>query len=202
MPLPRPSQTLKIGLLGGSFNPAHAGHLEISLAAIEHLKLNAVWWLVTPGNPLKDETLYAPYEERLFKARALVHNASIVVSDFEERRGIQYTVETLSQLKEINPEAHFVWLMGADSFADFHRWKDWRRIAGMAPMAIFNRPEYEQAALSGAAATALAGARVAPEAASELAGRPPPAWVYIEDTNNPSSSTEIRKTDNARRDRQ
>lgn len=186
------AQKLRIGLLGGSFNPPHEGHLEISNAALSRLGLDAIWWLVTPGNPLKDESGYAPYEERLAKARKLARRPDIVVSDFEARRGLRYTVDTLTQMKETNPETHFIWLMGADSFADFHLWKDWRKIALLVPIAVFNRPYFEEKALSGPAAEALAGARIVSDAAADLAGLAPPAWVFISDTNNPISSTYLR----------
>ncbi|MHA7873524.1 MAG: nicotinate-nucleotide adenylyltransferase, partial [Hyphococcus sp.] len=115
----------RIGLLGGSFNPAHDGHREISLEALRKLGLDAVWWLVTPGNPLKDAAEYAPFEERLRLARQTADHCDIVVSDFERRHGLQYTVDTLERLQLLHPSIQFVWIMGADSLESFHRWKDW-----------------------------------------------------------------------------
>ncbi len=181
----------RIGLLGGSFNPAHAGHREISLAALARLDLDAVWWLVTPGNPLKDPEEYAAYDQRLHQARAVANHADIVVSDFEQRRGLQYTVDTLDQIKDANPNASFAWLMGADSLVNFHRWKNWRRIAELAPIAIFNRPDYGEKALKSEAGTTLAPFRLAFED-GDLLSHEPPAWIFFSDTNNSLSSTALR----------
>jgi len=182
----------KIGLLGGSFNPAHAGHREISLSAIDWLGLDAVWWLVTPGNPLKDIDSYAPYPERLATARHVADDERIVISNFEQRRGLQYTVDTLTTLWDDFPAMQFVWLMGADGLRDFHLWKDWRRIAETAPFAVFNRPGYETDALDSEAATELAHFRINEDAAKTLAGTEPPAWIFFDGTDNPLSSTAIR----------
>ncbi|GJL95966.1 MAG: putative nicotinate-nucleotide adenylyltransferase [Hyphococcus sp.] len=189
---PEPHNQRTIGLLGGSFNPAHAGHREISLAALERVGLDAVWWLVTPGNPLKDANEYAPYEERLKKARRVSDHPDIVISDFERRQNLQYTADTIARLKLLNSDTCFIWLMGADSLENFHRWKDWRRIAEMAPIAVFNRPGHGDAALSSEAATALAAFRIDTTNASLLLEDEPPVWVYFSDTNNPLSSTSIR----------
>jgi nicotinate-nucleotide adenylyltransferase len=182
----------RIGLLGGSFNPAHGGHREISLSARERLDLDAVWWLVAPANPLKDESDYAPYDERLHRARRIADGADIVVSDFESRHHLQYTVDTIERLKRDNPNVSFVWLMGADSLAGFHRWKDWRRIADLAPIAVFNRPGYGAGALESEAARALASFRIEESQAAGLAAKTPPAWVFISDLKNPLSSTALR----------
>ncbi|MEO1252334.1 MAG: L-histidine N(alpha)-methyltransferase [Pseudomonadota bacterium] len=181
----------RIGLLGGSFNPAHAGHREISLAAMEKLGLDAVWWLVTPGNPLKDPGIYAEYAARLAGAREAANHPDIVVSDFEQRRGLQYTVDTLRQVKDTNPNADFVWIMGADSLSQFHRWKDWRDIAELAPFAVFARPGYEDA-LSSPAGEALKDVRLPAERAGALSGAETPAWIYFAETANPISSTALR----------
>ncbi|WP_425410616.1 L-histidine N(alpha)-methyltransferase [Hyphococcus sp.] len=182
----------RIGLLGGSFNPAHDGHREISLAALKVLALDVVWWLVSPGNPLKDATDYASYEDRLIEARAVSNHPDIVVSDFERRHSIQYTVETLSRIKELNASANFVWLMGADSLATFHHWRDWMKIAEIAPMAVFNRPGYGKEAQQSEAAKTLSSFQLPIQQASRLADAEPPAWIYVSDTDNPISSTEIR----------
>lgn len=191
-----PDVKRRIGLLGGSFNPPHGGHREISVAALKRLSLDSVWWLVTPGNPLKDPADYAPFDDRMKLARKAADHPDIVVSDFEKRHGLQYTVDTIERLREFHPDTGFIWLMGADSLATFHRWKDWRRIAALAPMAVFNRPGYGDAALESEAAVALAPFRVAPENAETLAEREPPVWTYFSDTDNTLSSTSLR---NARR---
>ncbi|MEL7490620.1 MAG: L-histidine N(alpha)-methyltransferase [Pseudomonadota bacterium] len=183
----------KIGLLGGSFNPAHAGHREISLTALDRLGLDAVWWLVTPGNPLKDQAQYAEYDERMRVARRVAKDPRIVVSDFERRRGLQYTVDTIDAVVSDFPGMRFVWLMGADSLATFHKWKDWRRIAEQVAIAVFGRPGYAGAALESDAATALAHFRIDADAAKALPGGDPPIWTFIEETENPLSSTAIRQ---------
>ena len=192
MPLENKTSRRRIGLLGGSFNPAHAGHREISVMALDRLGLDAVWWLVTPGNPLKDQDDYAPYRDRLAKARIVARHPDIVVSDFEHRQNLRYTVDTLERLQLINPDIDYVWLMGADSLAGFHHWKDWIKIAELAPMAIFNRPGYGGDALSSEAATALASFRVDTDTPEKLLQTDPPAWIYFPETENPMSSTQIR----------
>jgi nicotinate-nucleotide adenylyltransferase len=190
--IPQRHDTSRIGLLGGSFNPAHEGHREISLLALTRLRLDAVWWLVSPGNPLKDAGTYAPYEERLKIARRVSDHPRIIVSNFEERKGLQYTVDTLETLTTLWPQIDFVWMMGADSLATFHRWRDWRRIANLAPIAVFNRPGFEDAWRAAPAAEELGSFRIEESAAETLAGAEPPAWVFIEAPRNPQSSTAIR----------
>lgn len=182
----------RIGLLGGSFNPAHEGHREISLAALDRLGLDAVWWLVSPGNPLKNQGEYAPYEARLRQARAVSEHPDIIVSDFERRHGLQYTVDTLERIKALNPDVKFVWVMGADSLENFHLWKDWMKIAQSTPFAVFNRPGYAEGALQGEAACALSAFQMPASKDADIADAEPPAWVYFSDTENPISSTEIR----------
>ncbi|MFZ5619074.1 MAG: nicotinate-nucleotide adenylyltransferase [Pseudomonadota bacterium] len=192
--LPQRHDASRIGLLGGSFNPAHEGHREISLEALKVLGLDAVWWLATPGNPLKesDGYAYAPYEERLATARRVANHPRIIVSNFEERKHLQYTVDTLEALTDLWPQINFVWLMGADSLIHFNRWKNWRKIASMAPIAVFNRPGYEKAALASEAAKELALFRVPSGRAADIVGAEPPAWTFIETTKNPASATAIR----------
>jgi nicotinate-nucleotide adenylyltransferase len=190
--IPQRHDTSRVGLLGGSFNPAHEGHREISLLALKRLSLDAVWWLVSPGNPLKDAADYAPYEERLRIARKVSDHPRIIVSNFEERKGLQYTVDTLGTLRALWPQIDFVWLMGADSFASFHRWRDWKRIASLAPMAVFNRPGHETAWKAAPAADELDAFRLEESAAANLADAEPPAWVFIAESQNAQSSTAIR----------
>jgi nicotinate-nucleotide adenylyltransferase len=183
----------RIGLLGGSFNPAHDGHREISLEALKILELDAVWWLVTPGNPLKAAGDYAPYEERLAAARRIADHPRIVVSNFEDRKGLQYTVDTIEALHELWPQIRFVWLMGADSLAGFDRWKNWKRIASLVPIAVFNRPGSEAALTESVAARELALFRTPAGRAAEIVDAEPPAWTFVETTRNPASATAIRK---------
>ncbi|MGV6801963.1 MAG: nicotinate-nucleotide adenylyltransferase [bacterium] len=186
---------LRIGLLGGSFNPPHQGHLEISLQALHRLQLDFVWWLVTPGNPLKQQSLYADYSTRLKAAETLATHPKIIVSDYEDRHKLRYTVDTISQLHNHFPTSHFVWLMGADNLAQFHQWRQWRTICATLPIAVFNRPGSTLSTLSAPAAHYLANARRTASAARQLAECPAPAWTFIKDSYNAASSTQLRKVD-------
>lgn len=190
--VPARHASAKIGLLGGSFNPPHQGHREISVAALGWLGLEQVWWLVSPANPLKDAAAYAPYEERLWRARRIADHPSIVISNFEERRRLQYTVDTLDALADLWPQMRFVWLMGADSFASLHLWKEWKRIATLVPIGVFNRPGYEAAVLDCPAAHELALFRLDDAEGRNLAAADPPAWAFYPATGNPISSTALR----------
>ena len=133
----------RIGLLGGSFNPAHGAHRKMSLAAMEALGLDEVWWLVSPGNPLKPKQGMAPFAARLASARAMARRSRIRVSDIEQRLGTRYTVDTVGAIIARYPADRFIWLMGADTVAQFHQWKDWRRLAATLPIAIMSRPGYD-----------------------------------------------------------
>jgi nicotinate-nucleotide adenylyltransferase len=136
-----------IGLLGGSFNPAHKAHRAMSLAAMEALGLDEVWWLVSPGNPLKDKARdMAPYVARLASARSMARRSRIRVSDFEARAGTRYTVDTLRLLRNRWPRHKFIWLMGEDSVAQFHQWRRWRDLARLVPIAVISRPGYDDEA--------------------------------------------------------
>jgi len=136
----------RIGLLGGSFNPAHRAHRRMSLAAMAALGLDEVWWLVSPGNPLKPDKGMAPYAARLASARLKARRSRIRVSDFEARAGTRYTVDTLRKLLSRWPRDRFIWLMGEDIVAEFHQWKDWRALARMVPIAVMSRPGYDDEA--------------------------------------------------------
>ena len=137
----------RIGLLGGSFNPAHGGHRHISLAAIDALGLDEVWWLVSPGNPLKEgKSDMAPFEARLASARLNARRAPIRVSDFEARIGTRYTIDTVAELRLRYPRHRFIWLMGGDTVAQFHQWKDWRKLVESLPIAVISRPGYDRSA--------------------------------------------------------
>jgi len=137
----------RIGLLGGSFNPAHAGHRHISLAAMAALGLDEIWWLVSPGNPLKPQKGMAPLLARLASARRLAAGARIRVTAIERQLGTVYTADTLALLVRRYPKRRFIWLMGADNLVQFHRWRDWRRIAALVPIAVATRPGYDARAL-------------------------------------------------------
>ena len=134
----------RIGLLGGSFNPAHRAHRAMSLAAMEALDLDEVWWLVSPGNPLKDKAIdMAPYEARLASAQLVARRSRIKVSDFEAQHGTRYTVDTLRLIMRQWPNHRFIWLMGEDTVAQFHQWRHWRVLARMVPIAVLSRPGYD-----------------------------------------------------------
>jgi len=182
----------RIGLLGGSFNPAHRGHLHISRHAIARLGLDELWWLVSPQNPLKPEAGMAPLEERLETARAVARDLPIRVTDIERDLGTRYTADTLRALKNRHPGARFVWIMGADNLIQIVRWKDWRAIFRMVPIAVFPRPTYSFKALSGRAARRFAGAQVRPVRAASLADMRPPAWVFLPTPPDAASARRIR----------
>ena len=137
----------RIGLLGGSFNPAHRGHRRISLHALRALGLDEVWWLVSPGNPLKEgATDMAPFEARFASAERIARGAPIRVSDFEAREGTRYTIDTVKALKRRCPDQQFIWLLGSDTLRDFHKWRDWRGLAREVPIAVIRRPGYDSLA--------------------------------------------------------
>ena len=183
----------KVGLLGGSFNPAHEAHLEITLAALDILQLDAVWWLVSPQNPLKSTDDMADFEDRMASARAVATDQRIHVTGLENMLGTCYTAETVTRLTHLLPNTRFVWLMGADNLVQFAAWKDWKKIAETVVFAIFDRPGYSDAALASEAATVFRDHQIPDEQAAELATRIAPAWTFIRETKNPLSSTEIRR---------
>ncbi len=183
----------RIGLLGGSFNPAHGAHLEISLVALEKLKLDAVWWLVSPQNPLKSDVGMASLEERLASARAMSPEPRIYVTDLEEKMAVQYTVDSVTRITSLLPDTQFVWLMGADNLAEFSHWKDWKKIAQTVVFAIFDRPGYSTAVDTSDAAAYFLDKKIPSAEAAELCSLKPPAWTFIRDTKNPLSSTDIRR---------
>ena len=183
---------LRVGLLGGSFDPPHAGHLHLSREALRRFRLDAVVWLVSPGNPLKTRAP-APLAVRLAAARGMIAHPRIVVSDVEERIGTRYTVETLSCLRARHPKVRFVWLMGADNLVGFHRWENWRQIAAMVPLGILARPGQRLAARTSRAARILAGHRLSAAQAPALAHSAPPAWCFVNMPMVDLSSTVLRE---------
>jgi nicotinate-nucleotide adenylyltransferase len=183
---------MRIGLFGGTFDPPHAAHRAACLIALNRLKLDRVWWTVTPGNPLKDTRGLAPLEERITAARELAHHPRIDVTGFEAELGTGYTFKTVAYLRRHCPAVRFVWIMGADNLRSFHRWQNWRGIAKLVPIAVIDRLGPSLYATASAAGQALGRARIPETAARSLADRTPPAWVYLHGLKSPLSSTALR----------
>lgn len=183
---------MRIGLLGGSFNPAHAGHRHISLIALKRLQLDRVWWLVSPQNPLKSSADMAQLPQRIKDARAVADHPRIVVSSIEARLGTVYTSDTLAMLRRRWPGVHMVWLMGADNLSQLPRWRDWTWIMENIPVAVLDRPGYGLRALHGQATMRYARGRIADRKAAELAVTGAPAWSFIPCRRHPASASQIR----------
>ncbi len=183
---------MRIGIMGGSFNPAHDGHRHISVEALARLGLDQIWWLVSPQNPLKSEAGMAAFEQRFATALAKARHPRILVTDLECRLGTRYTFDTLTRLKQLYRRTEFVWIMGADNLGQIHQWQRWRGIFAAVPIAVFDRPPYRFRTLASPAAAAFARFRLAPGRARGLAGKKPPAWVFFLSRLEPVSSTEIR----------
>ncbi len=178
-----------VGLLGGSFDPAHDGHAHITREAIRRLGLDRVWWLVSPGNPLKARQP-APMAERLARAKVVMNDPRVVVTDLEVRLGTRYTAETIARLQAIYPGVRFVWLMGADNLVQFHKWERWRDILRAVPVAVLARPGSGVSARLSVAARAF---QVYQSGRGEgLGHRRPPAWAFVNLPLHPASSSEIR----------
>lgn len=185
----------RIGLLGGSFNPAHEGHRHVSLLALQKLKLDEIWWLVSPQNPLKPRSDMAPLKERLSQARKIVaRDRRIKVTDIETTLGTRYTADTIDALQRQFPRLRFVWLMGADNLAQISRWDRWQSIFQAVPIAVFDRPAYSLSALNAKAAQRFARQRVAAERAGGMASSRPPVWSFIRCRLHPASATQIRRS--------
>ena len=193
--IPLYTNGMRIGLLGGSFNPPHVAHRAISLFAIKRLKLDRVWWLVTPGNPLKDQDGLRDLNERTAAARKMANDPRIDVSCLESVIGTRYTVDTISYLRRRASGLRFVWIMGADNLAQFHRWQNWRRIASEVPIAVIDRPPQSFRALAAPAAQALARCRLAENQAARLADQHAPAWVFLTGMKLNLSSTTLPNPD-------
>ena len=177
-----------VGLLGGSFDPAHAGHVHVTREALKRLGLDRVWWLVSPGNPLKARGP-APLARRLARARALMRHPRVDVTDVEARLGTRHTARTIAALQARSPSVRFVWLMGADNLATFHLWEDWRGILARVPVAVLARPGERIAARTSPAASTYRRYRVPP---GRIGLRDPPAWTFVNVPMHAASSSAIR----------
>ena len=190
--LPTAGDGRRIGLFGGSFNPPHEGHLNVTELALKRLELDQVWWIVSPGNPLKDHSELAGLEKRVALCQELADDPRVKITAFEASYNTRYTADTLRLVTKLRPRLDFVWLMGADNLADFHKWQDWRDIAHMMPIAVVDRPGSTLAFHSAPAALALSAYRIDEYDASLLADKKPPAWTFIHGPRNSISSTKLR----------
>lgn len=190
MPLVTPG--LRIGIMGGTFNPPHAGHVLISHTALTRLCLDQLWWVVTPGNPLKETGGLPPLEERMAACRAMTSDPRIRVTGFEEQLGTPYTAATLAFLVRRYPDVRLVWVMGADNLASFHRWQHWREIMHTMPIAVVDRPGWRHRALASKAAHAFRTSYVPETRAADLPEIRPPAWTLLTGPLSPLSSTALR----------
>ena len=186
----------RIGLLGGSFNPAHRGHRRISLAAMRALGLDEVWWLVSPGNPLKEGAEdMAPFADRLISAQNMSRRAAIRASDFEQVEGTRYTIDTVRKLKLRHPEHRFICLLGSDTLTNFHKWRDWRGLAREVPIAVIRRPGYDSTAHAARAMGWLRRFVRPSDQAKRWTEWSAPAIFFLRLPPDPSSATAIRAQD-------
>jgi len=190
--IPPHAPGMRIGLFGGTFDPPHQAHLGASLLALQRLKLDRVWWLVTPGNPLKNTKGLAPLSERIAAARALTRHPRIDVTGIEAVINTRYTYDTIRWLKARCPGVRFVWIMGADNLRSFHRWQKWRGIAQLVPFVVIDRLGPSLYAAASPAGLAFGYARIPEHDAVTLPGRKPPAWSFLHGLKSPLSSTALR----------
>jgi len=197
-PLPPHAPGMRIGILGGTFDPPHAAHRMITLTALRRLGLDAVWWLVTPGNPLKNTNRLPASEARAQEARALARHPRIHVTTVEEAFGTRFTRMTLEVLKSRCPGVHLVWLMGSDNLQGFHRWQRWTEIMKIMPVAVFDRPGSTHRAGTSRAGIRFASSRLPETSARALVTAKPPAWIFVHGRRSALSSTAIRAQRKAR----
>jgi nicotinate-nucleotide adenylyltransferase len=190
--LPAFAPGMRIGLFGGSFDPPHDGHVQVSLVALRALGLDQVWWLVSPQNPLKRTAPSTDLSRRIAAARRLIRNPAIKVTGIEAGLGTKYTAETLRRLLPRLRGVACVWMMGADNLANFHHWRGWKTIVESIPIAVFNRPGSARNALSSPAAKTLWRSRHDPSDAARLGRIPPPAWIFLPSPHVDISSTALR----------
>ena len=193
--MPYVERGMSVGLFGGSFNPPHAGHALVAEIALRRLRVDQVWWIVTPGNPLKSARELAPLAERIRLCEAIAEDPRIKVTAFEASHNVRYTADTLALIRARNPGVDFVWIMGADNLRDFHRWQRWRRIAATVPIAVIDRPGSTLAYLSSVLAKTFDYARVDETDAPRLARMRAPAWTFIHGPRSSLSSTAIRNAE-------
>ncbi|RJG47034.1 MULTISPECIES: nicotinate-nucleotide adenylyltransferase [unclassified Mesorhizobium] len=191
--MPHVEKGMQVGLFGGSFNPPHGGHALVAEIALRRLRLDQLWWMVTPGNPLKSSRVQAPLAERIGLSEKIAKDPRVKVTAFEAAHHVRYTADTLALIKARNPGVDFVWIMGADNLRDFHRWQRWRQIVMTFPIAVIDRPGATLSFLSSAVAKTFDYARVDEADAPRLARMKAPAWTFIHGPRSSLSSTAIRK---------
>lgn len=191
--MPHAEKGMRIGLFGGSFNPPHAGHSLVAEIALRRLELDQLWWIVTPGNPLKSKRELAPLAERIRLSETVAEDPRIKVTAFEASHSLRYTADTLALVKRRNPGINFVWIMGADNLREFHRWQRWRQIATTFPIAVIDRPGSTLSFLSSLLAKTFDYARVDETDAPRLARMKAPAWTFIHGPRSSLSSTALRQ---------
>ncbi|MGL4635843.1 MAG: nicotinate-nucleotide adenylyltransferase [Beijerinckiaceae bacterium] len=196
--LPRHAPGMTIGLFGGSFNPPHEGHRLVTLTALRRLGLDSVWWIITPGNPLKDTRALPPLAERMQLCRALMPEFKIAITGFEASIGTRFTLDTLRYLKRRCPAVRFVWIMGADNLVQFHRWQGWREIARLMPICVVDRPKATLKASASRAGHVLRQSRKQEHAARSIVSTRPPALVFLHGPRSNLSSSAIRHNRGAR----
>jgi len=190
--LPPHAPGMRIGLFGGTFDPPHQAHLAAALLVLKRLKLDRIWWLVTPGNPLKNTRNLAPLPERIAAARALTQHPRIDITGLEAVIKTRYTYDTISWLLARCPGVRFVWIMGADNLWSFHRWQKWRKISELVPIVVVDRLGPSLYAAASPAGNVLARVRIPEHAAAALPGRKPPVWAFLHGLKSPLSSTALR----------
>jgi len=190
--MPHVEAGMKVGLYGGSFNPPHQGHKLLAEMALKRFQLDQIWWMVTPGNPLKDKRELLPLERRIAQSRALIHHPKIHVTGFEAGLRTSYSATTIALIRQARPRVHFIWLMGADNLGQFHIWQQWREIAASVGMGIIDRYGATLNALSSPAARCLARFRLPERQASSLALIQPPVWCFLHTPRLNVSSTSLR----------
>jgi nicotinate-nucleotide adenylyltransferase len=192
-PMPPASPGMKIGLFGGSFNPPHEAHRAASMLALKRLGLDRIWWLVTPGNPLKENAKLPPLDKRIEAARKVAASPKIDVTGVEAELGTRYTFDTVTQLRQRRPGVDFVFIVGADNLAHLHRWERWRGLLRKVALAVVDRPEFELSSLAAPAAVAFGQFRITENKARMIPRLSPPAWVFLRGLKSELSSTALRK---------
>jgi nicotinate-nucleotide adenylyltransferase len=190
---PSPDKSIRVGLLGGSFNPAHMGHIHISVQALQTLRLDEVWWLVSPQNPLKSVEGMAPLSKRVAKANKIVDHPKVKIYALENLLGTRYTCNSLRLLHQLYPKITFFWLMGADNLADFHNWRGWKNIVNKTYIAVFARQTYDLKALAGKMAFQYRSAKITAGQMRQSGLIRPPAWVFLHLRKHPASATALRR---------